>query len=157
MPNKSWTMMPKGSQMMPKWMPKSRIPDSYPEMGKTLQTICVPIWSVVLGRKNLLKVKQRPMQNRCWKTTRNTYGHLWTHWANKGADIYGKYWMSYLPLIGCHFFHGLDVCFCPCGPRGRGTIAQTRFVSVPVYILIEISLEPYGCLRLLSYVFLFRK
>ena len=54
--------------------------------------------------------------------------------------------------IGCRniwfvFTYGMKKC--PCGPRGRGTIAQSRFVSVFVYLLFEIPCEPYLYLPLL--------
>ena len=39
-------------------------------------------------------------------------------------------------------FNILDGNICPCGPEGRGIIAQSRFVSVSVYLLFEIHENP---------------
>ena len=67
MPKKHRTFMPKGSKIMPKWMPKSMIFHVFSIKAKTLQTLCFPIYFDVLGMQNRCKIDEKSIQNRCWK------------------------------------------------------------------------------------------
>ena len=67
MPKKCRKLMPKGSKMMPKWMPKSMNFHTFPKKAKTLQTLCFPIYFDVLGMQSRCKINEKSMQNRCWK------------------------------------------------------------------------------------------
>ena len=67
-------LMPKGSKMMPKWIPKSMNFHTFPKKAKTLQTLCFPIYFDVLGMQNRCKIDEKSMQNRCWKKACKKYG-----------------------------------------------------------------------------------
>jgi len=74
MPKKHRKLMPKGSKMMPKWMPKSMNFHTFPKKAKTLQTLCFPIYFDVLGMQNRCKIDEKSMQIRCWKKACKKHG-----------------------------------------------------------------------------------
>ena len=83
---------------------------------------------------------------RHFETFRNTPRHCWSCvWKLFG--IYFCFHILDVEIVLWSCFHILGENVCSCGPRGHGTIAQSRFVSVSIYLLFEIAWEPYFCLR----------
>ena len=89
MPKKYRKLMPKGSKMMPKWMPKSMNFHTFSKKAKTLQTLCFPIYFNVLGMQNLSKINEKSMQNRCKKKVCKSmehYANMHPKWEPKSIQ-----------------------------------------------------------------------
>ena len=79
--------MPKGSKMIPKWMPKSLIFHVFSKMWKVTKCFVFPYETWFWACKKASKINQKSMQNRCWKKAWKNDAKWCQNGAKMGAKI----------------------------------------------------------------------